>query len=51
MVNYFQLEFGRCSGQGYDNSANMKGKNKGVQARILSIYTHENVSYLVEATP
>ncbi|CAM4598538.1 unnamed protein product [Lepidochelys kempii] len=25
-----------CQGQGYDNSANMKGKNKGVQVRILN---------------
>jgi hypothetical protein len=26
-----------CRGQGYDNGANMKGKNKGVQTRVLSI--------------
>jgi hypothetical protein len=25
-----------CRGQGYDNGANMRGQNKGVQARILS---------------
>lgn len=28
-----------CRGQGYDNGANMKGKNKGVQARILDLNT------------
>lgn len=26
-----------CRGQGYDNGANMKGKSKGVQARVLKI--------------
>ena len=31
----FNLELSNCRGQDYDNSANMKGKNKGVQERIL----------------
>lgn len=31
------MEFGlNCRSQGYDNGANMRGRNKGVQARILS---------------
>ncbi|XP_046587870.1 uncharacterized protein LOC124293018 [Neodiprion lecontei] len=29
------LELNNCRGQGYDNGSNMKGKNRGVQARIL----------------
>ncbi|XP_048506943.1 zinc finger MYM-type protein 1-like [Athalia rosae] len=29
------LELKNCRGQGYDNGSNMKGKNSGVQARIL----------------
>ncbi|KAL4113252.1 hypothetical protein QTP88_016911 [Uroleucon formosanum] len=31
------IEFTNCRGQGYDNGANMKGKNQGVQARLLNI--------------
>lgn len=29
------IPFDDCRGQSYDNGANMKGKNKGVQARLL----------------
>ncbi|XP_023809021.1 zinc finger MYM-type protein 1-like [Oryzias latipes] len=29
------ISFEDCRGQSYDNGANMKGKNKGVQARLL----------------
>ncbi|KAJ8359077.1 hypothetical protein SKAU_G00156020 [Synaphobranchus kaupii] len=29
------IPFSDCRGQSYDNGANMKGKNKGVQARLL----------------
>jgi hypothetical protein len=29
------LDLHNCRGQGYDNGSNMKGKNKGVQARIM----------------
>ena len=32
-----QLELSDCRGQSYDNSANMKGKHSGVQARMLDI--------------
>lgn len=31
-----KLSIANCRGQGYDNGANMRGRNKGVQARILS---------------
>lgn len=31
------ISFEDCRGQSYDNGANMKGKNKGVQARLLHI--------------
>lgn len=31
----FNIPFQDCLGQSYDNGANMKGKNKGVQARLL----------------
>lgn len=30
-----QIPFENCRGQAYDNGANMKGKNQGVQARLL----------------
>ncbi|XP_038644234.1 zinc finger MYM-type protein 1-like, partial [Scyliorhinus canicula] len=30
-----ELDLHNCRGQGYDNGSNMKGKNKGVQARIM----------------
>lgn len=29
------IPFQDCRGQSYNNSANMKGRNKGVQARLL----------------
>uniref|UniRef100_A0A2S2QHK7 Zinc finger MYM-type protein 1 n=1 Tax=Sipha flava TaxID=143950 RepID=A0A2S2QHK7_9HEMI len=35
MLKNFKLKLSNCKGQGYDNGANMKGKNKGIQARIL----------------
>ncbi|XP_076044693.1 zinc finger MYM-type protein 1-like [Oratosquilla oratoria] len=31
------IPFENCKGQSYDNGANMKGKNKGVQARLLQL--------------
>lgn len=31
------IPFDDCRGQSYDNGANMKGKNKGVQARLLEM--------------
>ncbi|XP_051809616.1 zinc finger MYM-type protein 1-like [Acanthochromis polyacanthus] len=31
------IPFDDCRGQSYDNGANMKGKNKGVQARLLQV--------------
>jgi hypothetical protein len=31
------IKLQHCQGQGYDNGANMKGKNKGVQSRILDL--------------
>jgi hypothetical protein len=33
LKNYFE----DCRGQSYDNRANMRGNNKGVQARLLEI--------------
>ena len=36
-MNEYSICIQNCRGQGYDNGANMKGKNKGVQARILAI--------------
>jgi hypothetical protein len=41
MLNNFKLELSNCRGQRYDNGANMKGKNKGVQARILKTNPRE----------
>ena len=35
MLVEYKLELANCRGQGYDNGANMKGKNSGVQKRIL----------------
>ncbi|XP_058181187.1 uncharacterized protein LOC131299619 [Rhododendron vialii] len=32
-----QLDIGDLKGQGYDNGSNMKGKNKGVQTRVLEV--------------
>ncbi|XP_058218543.1 uncharacterized protein LOC131329452 [Rhododendron vialii] len=32
-----QLYIGDLRGQGYDNGSNMKGKNKGVQTRVLEV--------------
>ncbi|XP_044133368.1 zinc finger MYM-type protein 1-like [Bufo gargarizans] len=32
-----KLDIDNCCGQGYDNGANMAGKNSGVQSRVLSI--------------
>ena len=34
-LSEFNINFDDCRGQSYDNGANMKGKNKGVQARLL----------------
>lgn len=35
IVQKYDLDMNDCRGQGYDNGANMVGKNKGLQARIL----------------
>lgn len=32
-----KIPFEDCRGQSYDNGANMRGKNKGVQARLLEM--------------
>ncbi|KAG5548510.1 hypothetical protein RHGRI_014007 [Rhododendron griersonianum] len=32
-----QFDIGDLRGQGYDNGSNMKGKNKGVQTRVLEV--------------
>ncbi|XP_058216912.1 uncharacterized protein LOC131327798 [Rhododendron vialii] len=32
-----ELDIGDLRGQGYDNGSNMKGKNKGVQTRVLEL--------------
>lgn len=37
VLKKYGLELGNCRGQGYDNGANMKGKNVGVQKRILDL--------------
>lgn len=37
VLNKHGLELNDCRGQGYDNGANMKGKNSGVQRRILDV--------------
>nr|XP_036234234.1 zinc finger MYM-type protein 1-like [Bactrocera oleae] len=37
ILNKYGLELNDCRGQGYDNGANMKGKNIEVQRRILDI--------------
>lgn len=37
VLNEHGLELHNCRGQGYDNGANMKGKNIGVQRRILHL--------------
>ena len=34
-LNTLELDVGDIRGQGYDNGSNMKGKNKGVQSRLL----------------
>ncbi|KAG1973804.1 zinc finger MYM-type protein 1-like isoform X2 [Pimephales promelas] len=34
-LDELNIPFQDCRGQSYDNGANMKGKNKGVQARLL----------------
>lgn len=35
IIQNYDLDMNDCRGQGYDNGANMVGKDKGVQARIL----------------
>ncbi|GBP80909.1 hypothetical protein EVAR_48990_1 [Eumeta japonica] len=39
IVQEFDLDMNDCRGQGYDNGANMVGVNKGVQSRILNLYS------------
>lgn len=36
-IDNLGLSIHNCRGQGYDNGSNMKGKNSGVQKRILDI--------------
>ncbi|XP_026046168.1 zinc finger MYM-type protein 1-like [Astatotilapia calliptera] len=36
-IEELNIPFEDCRGQSYDNGANMKGKNKGVQARLLQL--------------
>ncbi|CAM5084779.1 unnamed protein product [Natator depressus] len=37
ILNENKIKLQDCRGQGYDNGANMKGRNSGVQARILAL--------------
>lgn len=37
LIDGYGLSLEDCRGQGYDNGSNMKGKNSGVQARIMRI--------------
>lgn len=37
VLNKYGVELENCIGQGYDNGANMKGKNIGVQKTILDL--------------
>lgn len=32
-----KIPFEDCRGQSYDNEANMRGKNKGIQSRLLEL--------------
>lgn len=41
------IPFDDCRGQSYDNAANMKGKSKRVQARLLKINPHAHTLNLV----
>ncbi|CAH9081169.1 unnamed protein product [Cuscuta europaea] len=38
LLQTHELDFSNMRGQGYDNGSNMKGGNKGVQARVLKEY-------------
>ncbi|KAK3211464.1 hypothetical protein Dsin_016170 [Dipteronia sinensis] len=35
LLGSYELDFNNVRGQGYDNSSNMKGQNKGVQSRVI----------------
>ena len=37
VINIIELDFNDIRGHGYDNGSNMKGKNQGVQKRLLDI--------------
>jgi len=37
ILKKLEVAFDDCRGQSYDNGANMRGKNKGVQARLLQL--------------
>ena len=37
VLNKYNISIMDCRGQGYDNGANMAGKNSGLQKRILDI--------------
>lgn len=41
------IPFEDCRGQSYENVANMIGKNKGVQARLLLVNTRAFLSHVV----
>jgi len=36
-IKKYDLDINDIRGQGYDNKSNMKGKNQGVQKRLLDI--------------
>ena len=36
-IKYIKLDINNLRGQGYDNGSNMKGKQQGVQKRLLDI--------------
>jgi len=37
VIKTLELDINDVRGQGYDNGSNMKGKNQGVQKRLLEI--------------
>lgn len=41
VLQYLELDIDNVRGQGYDNGSNMKGKNQGVQRRLLDSNTKE----------
>ena len=45
-LNILGLDVDNIRGQGYDNGSNMKGKNKGVQTRLLVCATYAIYIYI-----